>query len=58
VVESDLQEEGNVSFGVVVLMQIELLGDGGVIPFRIEEMSKDSFWPAGDDDAKGKGRVG
>jgi hypothetical protein len=54
-----LQEEGNISFGVVIFVQIEYLGNGSSLrlPCRIEERSKDSFRATGDDDGKRKGRV-
>jgi hypothetical protein len=57
-VELDLEEEGDIVVGVVILVQIELVSEGGGRVVVVEESAKHTLGPTGNEDTEGKGGIG
>jgi hypothetical protein len=57
-VELDLEEEGDIVVGVVILVEIELVSEGSGSVLGIEEVAKYTLGPTGDEDAEGKEEIG
>ena len=56
-IELGFQKEGDIGVGVIIFVQIELVGEGGGIPFRVEEFAKYALGTTGDEDTEGKGGI-
>ena len=56
-IEPGLEEKGDVGVGVIIVVEIDFLGEKGGVIFGVKELAEHPLWAASDEDTKGKGWI-